>query len=281
MVSATLHDGAELEVTVRGRGPFLLIPVNPTPVEGTLAEEMRKWGNDPALGRSLMEGLEDMVTVAAFDYEGHVLAMPKPDTLTPDNVASDILAVADAAGADVFTYYGYSWLALAGLQLALRTDRLSALAMGGFPPVDGPYTEMLKVTEATHRMATEGNGGNWSPDVEAEPGDWSSAEVTLTEEQTGQFVTLYRALQSFDDRSALSRLDIPRLCFVGSRDVISYDERWGGVSVDIAEPLRKHQKDLEAAGWTAQLLDGMDHTRAMQAASVLGVIRPWLEGLSD
>ena len=53
--------------------------------------------------------------MVAFDYEGHVLQVPKPDTLTPANLAADLLAVADAAGADRFAYYGYSWLALAGL----------------------------------------------------------------------------------------------------------------------------------------------------------------------
>ncbi len=83
------------------------------------------------------------------------MASPAPDTLTPDNIASDILAVANSAGIDQFAYYGYSWLALCGLQLALRTDRLTALVMGGFPPVDGPYKAMLQVTEATHRMASE------------------------------------------------------------------------------------------------------------------------------
>jgi pimeloyl-ACP methyl ester carboxylesterase len=124
-----------LELEIQGKGPFLLIPVNPTPVKGEAAEEMRRWGADPALGRSLMEGLMDIATVVAFDYEGHVLAAPKPDTLTPSNISSDMLAVADAAGADDFAYYGYSWLALVGLQLAIRTDRLTALVMGGFPPL--------------------------------------------------------------------------------------------------------------------------------------------------
>lgn len=31
-----------------------------------------------------------------------------------------------------FSYYGYSWLALVGLQLAIRTNRLESLIMGGF-----------------------------------------------------------------------------------------------------------------------------------------------------
>lgn len=273
---AMLHDGSQIEMVIRGRGPFLLIPVNPRPVEGSAAEEMRRWGADPALGESLIEGLEDLVTVVAFDYEGHVLEAPKPDTLTPENIASDFLAVADAAGADAFSYYGYSWLALSGLQLAIRTDRLTALMMGGFPPLGGPYDEMLEVTAATHRMAAVAEPKRPTPEEPIEPGDWSSAEVSMSEPQTRQFLTLYQNLRSFDDRAALPRLHCRRMCFAGSEDEIDYDERWGGVHVSMAGPVRDHQDELEAAGWTVQILEGLDHIRAMQAANVLPVIRPWL-----
>jgi pimeloyl-ACP methyl ester carboxylesterase len=121
--------------------------------------------------------------------------------------------VADAAGADRFAYYGYSWLALAGLQLAIRTDRLTALAMGGFPPLDGPYAQMLRVTMATHELALASSASppattTASSPAAEEPGepDWSQVEVTLSEAQTRQFVTLYQALQDFDDRAAQAQL---------------------------------------------------------------------------
>ncbi|HEV3013558.1 MAG TPA: alpha/beta hydrolase, partial [Actinomycetota bacterium] len=100
MPEARLHDASTIAVEIKGRGPTVLLPVNPRPVEGPQAEELRRWGADPALGRSLVAGLSDSFQVVAFDYEGHVLQEPKPDTLTPDNVAGDLLAVADAAGAD-------------------------------------------------------------------------------------------------------------------------------------------------------------------------------------
>jgi pimeloyl-ACP methyl ester carboxylesterase len=275
MLTANLHDGSELEIEVRGEGPFLLMPVNPVPVEGPAADEMRRWGADPALGRSLITGLEDIATVVAFDYEGHLLQTPKPDTLTPDNVCSDILAVADAAGADTFAYYGYSVWALSGLQLAIRSRRLDALAMGGFPPVDGPYAEMLEVTKATHRMSS-GSDSHEPAAPATEPGDWSSVEVTMSEPEIRQFLTLYQHLQDFDDRAVLYEVDCARLCFVGSEDEIDYDERWGGVHVSMAAPILKHREELEAARWTVRLLDGLDHTAAMQASNVLPVIRPWL-----
>ncbi|HEX6674770.1 MAG TPA: alpha/beta hydrolase [Actinomycetes bacterium] len=279
MHEARLHDGSAIEVQVHGEGPALLLPVNPRPVEGPEAEVLRRWGNDPALGRSLVDGLKDAFRVVAFDYEGHVLANPKPDTLVPDSLASDFLAVADSAGADRFAWYGYSWLALSGLQLAIRTDRVSALVLGGYPPIDGPYAEMLAVTTATHRLATEPRD-RAAPATAAEAApdelDWSSVEVTLSEAQTRQFVTLYTALRGFDDRAAQARLACPRLCFAGSADEVDYGERWGGVRVRIARPLLERRAELEGNGWDVRVLDGLDHTQAMQAASVLPILRPWL-----
>jgi pimeloyl-ACP methyl ester carboxylesterase len=280
MPEARLHDATTIALEVHGRGPTVLLPVNPRPVEGPQAEELRRWGTDPALGRSLIDGLGDAFRVVAFDYEGHVLQVPKPDTLTPANLAGDLLAVADAAGAGRFAYYGYSWLALAGLQLAIRSDRVAALAMGGYPPLDGPYAEMLRVTAATHELAVANAA---SPPPPTEPSgqapeeiDWSQVQVTLSEGQTRQFVTLYQALRDFDDRAAQAQLTCPRLCFVGSADEIDYEERWGGVRVSLADPVIRHRAELEALGWQVEVLEGLDHMQAMQAAQVLPILRPWL-----
>jgi hypothetical protein len=57
---AMLHDGTTIEIDVQGSGPDLLLPVRPEPFEGPQADEMRKLGVDPALGRSLIDGLADM-----------------------------------------------------------------------------------------------------------------------------------------------------------------------------------------------------------------------------
>jgi pimeloyl-ACP methyl ester carboxylesterase len=278
MPEARLHDGSTIEVQVHGEGPALLLPVNPQPVEGPQADELLRWGNDPALGRSLINGLKDAFQVVAFDYEGHVLQVPKPDTLTPASVAGDFLAVADAAGAERFAWYGYSWLAVGGLQLALRSDRVAALAMGGWPPIDGPYAEMLRVTIAAHRMAAKPRdpAAPASAPAASEEPDWSQVEVTMSEAQTRQFATLYQALQGFDDRAAQARLACSRLCFAGSADDIDYPERWGGVRVHTAAPLLERRAELEAYGWEVRVLDGLDHTQAMQAAAVLPILRPFL-----
>ncbi|WP_432991575.1 alpha/beta fold hydrolase [Dactylosporangium sp. CA-233914] len=276
-LEVVLHDGATIAAEVTGTGPVLLMPVDPRPVEGERAEELRRWGTDPALGRSLVDGLADAFTVVAFDYEGHVLAVPKPDTLTPANVAADLLAVADAAGAARFAYYGYSWTALGGLQLAARTDRLTALAMGGWPPLGAPYAAMLRVTAATHAMAVANAARPPAPPAASTgEADWSTAEVTLSPGQTRQFVTLYEALQTFDERATLARLACPGLCLIGAADAIAYDERWGGVRVDLAAPVLEHRAELASLGWRVHVPAGLDHMGAMQAATVLPILRPWL-----
>ena len=100
--------------------------------------------------------------------------------------------------------------------------------------------------------------------------------MSLTEAQTRQFVTLYQALQGFDDRAAQAQLGFPRLCIVGSADEIAYDQRWGGVTVSMADPVIRHRAELEALGWEVRVLEGLDHMQAMQAAQVLPILRPWL-----
>jgi hypothetical protein len=136
---------------------------------------------------------------------------------------------------------------------------------------------MLKVTAATHEMAVNPPA---TPRPAAEPTDgefdWSTAEMTLSEPQTRQYVTLYQALQDFDDRAAQAQVTCPRLCFVGSADEIDYDERWGGVKLSLAAPVIDRRGELEALGWQVHVLDGLDHMQAMQAGNVLPVLRPWL-----
>ena len=276
-ITATLHDDVKIEVQISGEGPALLLPVNPVPLTGEDAEAKQKWGVDPALGRHLIDGLNDKFTVIAFDYEGLRMQHPAPETLTPENIVKDFLAVADAAGVERFAYYGYSWLALCALQLGIRTDRLWALIMGAYPPIDGPYKEMWAVTKVTYEMALHPDKQEWPTAQKSDNEyDWASIELTLSSAQTKQFHTLYNALQDFDDQAVQSKLTCPRLCFVGSNDKQEYSEKWGGVTVDMATPLIKNQDRLKSLGWDVTVLDGLDHTTAMQPANALPVIKQWL-----
>jgi pimeloyl-ACP methyl ester carboxylesterase len=280
-MEAKLHDGTIIPVVTTGSGRPVLTPVRTerrTPAE---AEELRKWGAEPDAGPDLIDDLARSFRVVAADYEEHRERHPAADTLTPDNVVRDLLAIADAAGADSFAYYGYSWLALSGLQLALATDRLWALVMGGYPPAGGPYAEMLAVTRTAHAMAlaaAERPPAGPVPSAEVEPGDWDAVPMDRTPEQTGQYVTLYEALEGFDDTAAQRRLTVPRLAFAGDDDEIAYGPDWGGVTVRLAEPLRRHRAELEAAGWTVELLPGLDHMTAMHTAAVRPLVASFLAG---
>ena len=269
VATAILQDGSRIEIEIYGEGMTLLLPVNPRAIEGPQAEQMRQYGADPALGQSLIKGLSDIVRVAAFDYEGHLRQTPRPHSLTPENIVNDLLAVADAAQADRFAYYGYSWLAMGGLQLAIRTDRLTTLIMGGFPPIDGPYKEMLQVTTVAYKMA----GGDPTFE-EAEDDEWSAAK--LSKDQTQQYVTLYQALQGFDDEAAQVNITCPSLCSVGSADELQYGKNWGNVFVSLAGPILQRRAELEKFGWEVRILDDLDHMQAMQAAHVVPIIRSWL-----
>jgi pimeloyl-ACP methyl ester carboxylesterase len=277
MSIATLHDGSSIEVTILGSGHPVLLPVSLAVADGETAERMRAWGADPSLGHTLAHAVADAgFRVLAADYEGHLQAHPKPATLTADAVAHDLLAIADAGGAGRFAYYGYSVHAVNGLQLAIRSDRVSALAMGGFPPLGGPYPAMLEVTRAAHRMAVENEGRPPQPASEVPVGDWEAAEVTQSAAQTGQFVTLYESLRGFDERAALEKLETPRLAFAGVEDNIDYGPRWGNVRVELGAPLVRHRDELVALGWTVEAIPGADHMVAMQAARVAPILIPWL-----
>ena len=269
----------DIEVSVRGDGPAVLLPIDVAKAEGETAEQMRAWGADPDAGHTLATGLAGAgFRVVAADYVTHLQEHPRPDALDADAVAADLLAIADAAGVERFVYYGYSLLAVAGLQLAVRTDRLTGLALGGWPPLGAPYDEMLAVTRAAHRMAVNRHalGADASPPREVEPGDWESSEVTETPEQTRQFVTLYESLRGFDERAALDRLAIPRLAFAGARDTIQYGPKWGNVRVAIGDSLAGHRAELVERGWTVTVIPDTDHIGAMHAGRILPILLDWL-----
>lgn len=137
--------------------------------------------------------------IIAVDYP-----VPNPTedyikSFTADRVCSDILSVADAANASRFAWFGFSWGAVVGLQLASRTKRLTALALGGWPPLGGQYKETLAVAEADSH----------SP-----------------------YGTFYRSIENWNERKAVSKIKCPRMVFVGSRDeftVMGYHIRMNGI----------------------------------------------------
>ena len=60
--------------------------------------------------------------------------------------------------------------------------------------------------------------------AEVVPGDWDSAELTVSPEQTAQYVTLYESLVGFDETKA--DVEIPRLV-IHQQDVRGPGRRFG------------------------------------------------------
>ncbi len=252
MPATTAHDGSELYYEVRGTdGPWVLAFVNPRPPRGPLGAPTRK------MITALDEEMSGRYRVVLVDYPGS----PKPDTLTPAAVTQDLLAVADAAGADRFAWWGYSWGAVIGLQLGARSDRVSALVCGGFPPLRGPYREMLTLT----RDLVEGRAK--IPVVKlALPG--------FLRRKASQFVTYYEGLQAFDDNAAQQLLQMPRLCYVGSEDHVQVN---GEVVTSLANTVVEQRDALEGLGWDVVVVDGCNHRQAMAPDVFRSTVLPWLD----
>ena len=109
---------------------------------------------------------------------------------------------------------------------------------------------------------------------------WASA--SLQPDQSKQFLTLYQALQGFDDRAAEATIPnaVEKLAIVGEKDEIQYGPTWGDVFVSLAAPTIQAREELEQRGWEVRILEGLDHTTAMQTQAVLPILRPWLERIA-
>ncbi|MEK4348630.1 alpha/beta fold hydrolase [Paenibacillus sp. FSL P4-0184] len=280
IIRLTNHSAIEVGLTGGSDRPTIMLPIAKKSVYNQEAENLKLWGVDPELGKHFVEGLADTFQVLYFDYEGHLFQHPV-DNVTVDHIVKDLLLIADEMNVKSFSYYGYSWLALIGLQLAIRTNRLESLVMGGFPPYNGPYQEMLTVTQKTHTQALNNqNEAAEKSSIETEYPDeidWDNIKVSMDTRVTAQFVALYESLTAFDDRSIHHLLSLPKLAFAGEDDTIVYGENFGNVTVDIAGILKKNTTKLCDLGWDVEMLTGtqMDHTKAMQPALVIPLIKPW------
>jgi pimeloyl-ACP methyl ester carboxylesterase len=146
--------------------------------------------------------------------------------LTVENVCNDYLAIADAAQMERFAAAGYSWGGNSVLQLATRSPRVIALAVGGWPVLDGPYKHMLEFIQELHKQ---------NPD---------RAEMV-------HYINYYRSLQDWPEKSEIAKLTCPRLNFVDTAD---------NDDTNFIAILRKNADALHEMGWeTAEVTSGAGH----------------------
>ena len=260
---AIAHDGSSIYFEVHGSGDRFLflgpgtaapraIPAAPgqPPLIAEVAETLARYK------QAYIDALGSKFRLIFIEYPGNE---PKLYTLTPAAVASDYLAIADAAGAEEFAYAGFSWGCVTGLQLALRTDRMTALACGGFPVMDGIYEDMLTTTRA---MASG-------------PASLYGLEAN-SPENGRQFLTYYEGLQSFDDRLIQDALDIPRLNWIGDQDLPTLN---GEPLTHMGQLIVRSRAELEAAGWDVKIIPGKNHLDGGAPDVQAAVIDEWLSGV--
>ena len=248
--TATAHDGSDTYFETHGQGPALMMYVSPRPPKGPLGKLSR------GLASTFTDELSDRFRLIFVDYPRPA----KPDTLTPSNVTRDLLAVADAAGAERFGWWGYSWGGVIGLQLAASSDRVNLLVCGGFPPLGGPYKEMLEVSRY----------------VAGKTASLPIVKVGLpakVRDGARQFETYYEGLQDFDDRAVQSRFAFPRLCYVGGADRTKLGKT---EFCSIGDIVRDRRAELEDLGWQVEIVPELGHTQAMGPEVFVDIVKPWL-----
>lgn len=226
-----------------GRGPALFLG---SPIG---ASNNRPGGDSlAALRQGYLDRLTDRYQVIVMDYPPTGAdAAAAVASFDPDRVCADILAVADAAGIDRFAWYGYSWGGVVGLQLAARTNRLSALICGGWPPIGASYRDMAAVAQ---RLAEQ---------------------VRVADAQI--MATFYRALVEWRDEEAVSKFTCPRMTVVGRDDSITT----AGYTARIGPLVVERQTDLERMGWKVHVVDGFKHELFTRPDVVVPLMRTFLD----
>lgn len=245
MKSVTAADGTELWFATHGD------PLSPAIFLGphfyasygrTDADDTQQW----------IDGLSREFFLIAADYPrgfgktGNPLGMD----FTPDVAAEDYARIADAAGVGQFGWVGYSYGGAMGVQVACRSGRVSALAVGGFPPLDAPFQEMVDVTT---RLA-----------------ETTPASAGLDPRLLWTSVGFYTPLLDWPEREEVAKLDMPRMAFMGAADI---GVPLHGINTPLAARLRAAEPELTAMGWRVEWLEERDHMTAIQAAVSLPAVR--------
>jgi pimeloyl-ACP methyl ester carboxylesterase len=237
---------------VQGQGPPVLIGL---PLMASFTE---LFGSEmqPVLD-GYLNRLTDRYRVLRVDYPSIGGSRDiAPQALTADRVCADLLAVASAAGFDRFAYWGYSWGAAVGLQLAARTSRLSALVLGGWPPLGAPYAGILQATRLKQ--------------ADPEP---SSLKVLRSKDQYRQWETYYASMLNWPEAESVARMACPKMVFFGGEgDLVE-----AGIPIRIASLIREHRSALEQLGWVVHEVPGQGHGVCMAPELVVPPVRSFLD----
>lgn len=210
-----------------------------------------------ALHSGFLDRLTDKYQVCTIDYPAIGQSRDiAPEQLTADRVCADLLSVADAAGFDRFAFFGYSWSGAVGLQLASRTDRLSALAIGGWPPLGAPYAEIHAAARARIGKVELG-----------------AMAILRSADQYRQWDTFYASVAGWDEAAAISAMKMPKFIVFGADgDLVEAGNR-----VPIASAIRANRDALTGDGWDVHEIPGHGHNVIGHPELVVPLLRKFLD----
>jgi pimeloyl-ACP methyl ester carboxylesterase len=206
---------------------------------------------------SWIEALESEFFLIIADYPRGIGSTGNPQRLSysAEVAAREYELIADAAGVHRFAWVGYSFGGAIGVQLACRTDRVSALAIGGFPPLNAPFK---RVAQLAREMALT------PPPV---PESWDVGVLWST-------VAFYESLLSWPERAAVAALKMPRLVYMGEFD----DGLGPRGEIPLARNLHLVEDELRSLAWQVVWLAGLDHLTALQPTYSLRYVHQFLRG---
>ena len=253
----TAPDGAHIAYDVIGAGPLLLL------LHG-LPGQRTSWHD-----YGYVAALADTFTVAPVDTRGfgESDAPADPAAYSEERVLGDLLAVADACGAERFNVWGHSYGATIARQLAAKTDRVIHAVMAGShfgavftqQRVTPMLAELDPLAEAQRQVHATGDLAALDAlDVPAE-----EREEALTYPAASVAATL-RALVHWEPIQP-EQLRAPTLAYTGTRD-----ER-------VLAQLETQRAALDAAHVQLIVFDGLDHGELVsQRETVLPALRRFL-----
>jgi len=251
--SGTTRSGVYYEVHGRSGPPlFLAFPVTATP------DALPSAGGSP-VGPRFLARLTDRYRVLVADYPsvGRSTTVP-PAEFTVDRVCADLLGVADAAGFHHFAWWGGTFGAIVGIQLATRTDRLTALVSAGWPPLGGPYAAMLEGTRL--------NAPDPPPHARA---------ILRDPSQYAQWVTFYESLAGWPEATDVARIACPRLVAFGA----NAEADVAGIPLRPAATIRERRAELEALGWRVVEVSDRDSALILDPETLVPVVRRFLDSV--
>ncbi|MBC2664240.1 alpha/beta fold hydrolase [Novosphingobium flavum] len=166
--------------------------------------------------------------VLRLDLRGHGGSRDDSAAYTMDELADDLIAVADAAGIERFHFVGLSIGGAIGQSLALRhPERVLSLLLSdtqseSFPDAAshwGKRIEKLKAARTVEIIADETMGRWLTADYQASnPLRWAQIRATVAGCTVGGYVGCAGALADFDYTDRLHQVRVPVLVTCGSED---------------------------------------------------------------